>query len=84
MLATVKAAVEASGEKLRYSTALYSAYRDATLGQKLISDSIADGTPGQNLVPYVFFTNERDTSGKYHPMMVVVNYGNQASPNGLK
>ena len=84
MLATVKAAVEASGEKLRYSTALYSAYRDATLGQKLISDSIADGTPGQNLVPYVFFTNEMDTSGKYHPMMVVVNYGNQASPNGLK
>ena len=84
MLATVKAAVEASGEKLRYSTALYSAYRDATLGQKLISDSIADGTPGQNLVPYVFFTNEKDTSGKYHPMMVVVNYGNQASPNGLK
>jgi hypothetical protein len=35
-------------------------------------------------VPYVYFTNEKDTSGKYHPMMVVVNYGNQPSPNGLK
>lgn len=84
MLASIKTAVEASGEKLRYSTALYSAYRDATLAHKLVSDSIADGTPGQNLVPYVYFTNEKDTAGKYHPFMVVVNYGNQASPNGLK
>ena len=84
MLASIKSSVEASGEKLRYSTALYSAYRDATLAHKLVSDSIADGTPGQNLVPYVYFTNEKDTAGKYHPFMVVVNYGNQASPNGLK
>ena len=84
MLTSIKSAVEASGEKLRYSTALYSAYRDATLAHKLVSDSIADGTPGQNLVPYVYFTNEKDSAGKYHPFMVVVNYGNQASPNGLK
>jgi hypothetical protein len=84
MLASIKSAVEASGEKLRYSTALYSTYRDATLAHKLVSDSISDGTPGQNLVPYVYFTNEKDTAGKYHPFMVVVNYGNQASPNGLK
>jgi hypothetical protein len=84
MLASIKTAVEASGERLRYSTALYSAYRDATLAHKLVSDTISDGTPGQNLVPYVYFTNEKDTAGKYHPFMVVVNYGNQASPNGLK
>lgn len=84
MLASIKSAVEATGEKLRYATALYSAYRDATLAHKLVSDNIADGTPGQNLVPYVYFTNEKDTAGKYHPFMVVVNYGNQASPNGLK
>ena len=84
MLATIKTAVEASGESLRYSTALYTAFRDAALSHKLVSDSIADGTPGQNMVPYVYFTNEKDTSGKYHPMMVVVSYGNQASPNGLR
>ena len=88
MLATIKAAVEANGEKLRYSTDVYSAYRDAALATKLVSDSIADGTPGQNLVPYVYFTNEYETSSTgakiYHPFMVVVSYGNQASPNGLK
>lgn len=84
MLASIKTAVEASGEKLRYAPALYTAFRDAALKNTLVSDSIADGTPGQNLVPYVYFTNEKDTSGKYHPMMIVVSYGNQASPNGLR
>ena len=88
MLAAIKTAVEANGEKLRYSTDVYTAYRDAALATKLVSDSIADGTPGQNLVPYVYFTNEYATSSTgaktYHPFMVVVSYGNQASPNGLK
>jgi hypothetical protein len=83
MLATIKTTVEASGGKLRYAPAVYTAYRDAALATKLVSDSIADGTPGQNLVPYVYFTNEKDSSNVYHPFMVVVSYGNQASPNGL-
>jgi len=84
MLSSIKTAVEASGETLRYSTALYAAFRDGALRTKLVSDGIADGTPGQNMVPYVYFTNEKDTLGKYHPFMVVVSYGNQSSPNGLK
>jgi hypothetical protein len=83
MLASIKTTVENSGGKLRYAPAVYTAYRDAALATKLVSDSIADGTPGQNLVPYVYFTNEADSNGFYHPFMVVVSYGNQASPNGL-
>ena len=83
-LTSIKAALEANGEKLRYAPALYSAFRDAALATKLVSDAISDGVPGQNLVPYVYFTNEQDSAGKYHPFMVVVNYGNPASPNGLK
>ena len=83
MLASIKTTVEASGGKLRYAPAVYTAYRDAALATKLVSDSISDGTPGQNLVPYVYFTNEKDASNVYHPFMVVVAYGNQASPNGL-
>ena len=84
MLATIKATVEASNETLRFSTDVYTAYRDAALATKLVSDSIADGAPGQNLVPYVYFTNEQDTSGRDHPFMVGVSDGNQASPHGLK
>ena len=84
LLASIKTTLEANGEKLRYAPALYTAFRDAALKTALVSDAISDGTPGQNLVPYVYFTNEQDSSGKYHPFMVVVNYGNPASPNGLK
>ena len=83
-LTSIKSALEANGEKLRYAPALYSAFRDAALATKLVSDAISDGVPGQNLVPYVYFTNEQDSAGKYHPFMVVVNYGNPSSPNGLK
>lgn len=82
-LESIKTQVESSGEKLRYSTSVYKTFREAALATKLVSDSIFDGTPGQNLVPYVYFTNEKDNSGKYHPFMIVVSYGNQASPNGL-
>ena len=84
MLASIKKTLVANGEALRYDTALYTAFRDRALTSKLVSDSIADGAPGQNLVPYVYYTNEKDSSGSYHPFMVVVTYGNQASPNGLK
>ena len=84
MLDSIKSTVESSGEKLRYSTSVYKTFRDSLLATKLVSDSLSDGTPGQNLVPYVYFTNEKDTTtGKYHPFMVIVSYGNQASPNGL-
>ncbi len=83
-LTTIKSEVEGNGSTLRYAPALYTAFRDALLANKLVSDAISDGTPGQNLVPYVYFTNEMDTAGKYHPFLVVINYGNQASPNGLK
>jgi len=82
MLATIKNSL-AAGESLRYDTSVYSAFRDGLLASTLKSDAIADGTPGQNLVPYVFFTNEKDASGSYHPYMVIVSYGNPGSPHGL-
>jgi hypothetical protein len=84
MLASIKTAVEASGEKLRYPVALYTAFRDQALATKLVSDSVSDGTPGQNLVPYIYYTNEQDSLGKYHPFMIIVSYANQPSPNGLR
>lgn len=83
-LAMINTAVVNNNGSLRYSPELYSSFRDALLATTLVSDSISDGIPGQNLVPYVYFTNEMDSSGVYHPFMVVVSYGNQASPNGLK
>ena len=83
-LATIKTTLASKGEKLRYDPAVYTAFRDAALATKLVSDAVADGTPGQNLVPYVYFTNEQDSSGNYHPFMIVVSYGNPSSPHGLQ
>jgi hypothetical protein len=84
MLASIKSTLEANSETLRYAPAVYTAFRDGALAAKLVSDGIADGTPGQYMVPYVYFTNEKDTTtGSYHPFMVIVHHGNQSSPNGL-
>ena len=84
MLASIKSTLEANSETLRYAPAMYTAFRDGALAAKLVSDGIADGTPGQYMVPYVYFTNEKDsTTGKFHPFMVLVHHGNPSSPNGL-
>ena len=73
----------ASGESLRYDIKVYAAFRDGLLASTLQSDGISNGELGQNLVPYVFFTNEKDSSGVSHPYMVIMSYGNPGSPHGL-
>lgn len=73
----------ASGESLRYDIKVYAAFRDGLLASTLQSDGISNGELGQNLVPYVFFTNEKDSNGVSHPYMVIMSYGNPASPHGL-
>ncbi len=77
------AAIKATGTKLRYDTSVYAAFRKALLANTLVSDAISNGTPNQNMVPYVWFTNEQDSSLVYHPFMLIVTYQNQSSPNGL-
>ena len=68
---------------LRYSPSVYTAFRDALLSSELVSDAVADGTPNQKLVPFVYFTNEQDSYGCYHPFMVIVTYGQSSGPHGL-
>lgn len=82
-LLTIPTKLASQGANLRYSTDLYTAFRDAALAGKLASDAVADGVPGQNLVPFIYFTNEKDAQGLYHPFMNVVTYTNPGSPNGL-
>ncbi|HAZ40673.1 MAG TPA: hypothetical protein DCY52_00230, partial [Methylococcaceae bacterium] len=82
-LVTIPTKLSSQGANLRYSTDLYTAFRDAALAGKLASDAVADGVPGQNLVPFVYFTNEKDSQGLYHPFMNIVTYTNPGSPHGL-
>ncbi len=83
MLAAISTAATQNNFSLRYSTAVYSAFRDGTLINTQVSDSVFDGVPGQHSVPYVYFTNEQDSSGAYHPFMIIVSYNNAPTPNGL-
>jgi hypothetical protein len=82
-LANISVSLAAQGEKLRYPISLYTAFRDAALSGKLASASVADGLPGQKLVPFVYFTNEKDKSGHYHPFMNIVSYTIPGMPQGL-
>lgn len=82
-LTTIPTTLSIQGEKLRYSTTLYSTFRDAALAGRLSSATPADGTLGQKLVPFVYFTNEHDDNGSYHPFMNIVTYTIPGSPQGL-
>ena len=83
MLSSIAAAATTNNFSLRYSTEIYASFRDAMLSNTQISDSLFDGITGHWSVPYVYFTNEKDTSGSYHPMMVIYTYTNLPYPNNL-
>ncbi len=82
-LLSIPTALTTQNTKMRYAPALYNAFRDSALSKTLISDAPADGTPGQHLVPYIYFTNEKDSAGSYHPFMNIVTYTNHSFPHGL-
>ena len=82
-LLAIPAKLATQNTKMRYAPALYNAFRDSALSKILVSDAPADGTPGQHLVPYIYFTNEKDSAGSYHPFMNIVTYTNHSFPHGL-
>ena len=68
---------------LRYDPLLYLSFRKAILSSLLESNTIVNGVLGMNLVPYVYFTNESDENGDYHPFMVIATYAITDKPNRL-
>ena len=89
VLATIVTSVSQQGNSLRYSTSLYKSFREKALQMTLKSNSVGNGTVGQNTVPYVYFTCEADTvgiygiAGTYHPFMCIASFGISDRPNGL-
>ena len=83
MLSAIKTDLEAVGSSLRYTKAVYTAFRNALLKTTLTGETIVGGSVGQNTAPYVFFTNEKDDSGTMHPFMVIASYSIQDRPNRL-
>jgi len=83
MLSAIKTDLEAVGSSLRYTKAVYTAFRNALLKTTLTGETIVGGSVGQNTAPYVYFTNEKDDSGTMHPFMVIASYSIQDRPNRL-
>jgi hypothetical protein len=82
MLDDIFSTVNEENNSLRYDKAVYKAFRTAALKTTLGCNSIADGTIGQNTVPYVYFTNEV-LNGVHHPFMVMASYSISDKPNRL-
>ena len=83
MLDSIYANVRSQGNSLRYDLSVYKSFRSGALNTTLGCNSIADGTLGQNTVPYVYYTLESDSSGKSHPFMVIASYSISDKPNRL-
>ena len=77
------AEIFATGTSIRYEKSLYTSFRDAMLQTTLQSYGIVNGELGLNTVPYVFFTNEKDDDGEYHPFMVIGSWSISDKPNRL-
>ncbi|MDB3917385.1 hypothetical protein N9357_02850 [bacterium] len=83
MLKQITSDLVGSGESLRYSPAVYLAFRNGLLNTKLKGSTTVNGVIEQNTVPYVFFTNEMDGSGVRHPFMVLTSYSITDMPSRL-
>ena len=83
MLKQITSDLKDSGESLRYSPAVYLAFRNGLLNTKLKGSTTVNGVIEQNTVPYVFFTNETDDSGVRHPFMVLTSYSITDMPSRL-
>jgi len=83
MLDEIESSLTANGESLRYDKSVYTAFRNGLLSQINNTDSIANGERGQNTVPYVYYTNEQDEQGNYHPFMCIASYSITDRPNHL-
>ena len=83
MLDTISTTLQSEGSSLRYPKNVYMVFRDAALSYIQKSGDVIDGSVGQNTVPFVWFSNEMDSSNKHHPFMNISSYSVPDGPMGL-
>ena len=83
MLSAIQEAVEGEGNSLQYDPSVYIAFRNGLLNTTLQCNTIVNGEVGQTTAPYVYFTNETDDDGVYHPFMVIASHSIADKPNQL-
>ena len=75
MIDTIATHLAAQGSQMRYPKEFYLAIREGFLKRTLVTSEAMDATMGELTVPYVYFTDEVDSDGNYHPFMVVATHG---------
>ena len=75
MLQEIDTALKNQGSQTRYPKEFYSTLREAMLRRVLLVEESNDGNIGDLTIPYVYFTNEMDENGNYHPFMVIASHG---------
>ena len=83
MLSQIKSDLASSGGALRYDSSVYLAFRSALLKTKVTGETIVGAPIDLNTAPYVYFTNESDSSGVRHPFMVIFSWSITDRPNRL-
>jgi hypothetical protein len=83
MLNQIEAVLSANGESLRYDKALYLAARDNMLSHTVSAIDEVNAVLGERLIAYIYFTMAKDSSGVYHPFMVVGAHNGSGGPNFL-
>jgi hypothetical protein len=71
----IEAALASQKSQMRYPREFYLAFREGLFDRVLQSAESVDAVIGTLTVPYVYFTNAQDTSGNYHPFMVIATHG---------
>lgn len=71
MLDEIEDALEGQGSQLRYPQEFYLTLRDGMFERVIQSSESYNGVMGELTTPYIYFTNETDSAGDYHPYMVI-------------
>ena len=79
----IEAALTNAGESLRYPKELYLTVRENMLSHTFGAVDEVNAELGESTIPYVYFTNAQDSSGVYHPFMVVGTRNGTGGPNFL-
>ena len=71
MLNSIETALSSQGSQLRYPREFYLALRSGMFERVVQASESFNGVMGALTTPYIYFTNETDSAGDYHPYMVI-------------
>ena len=71
MLDAIEIALAAQGSQTRYPRQFYLALREGMFERVIQSSESFNGEMGDLATPYIYFTNETDDAGDFHPFMVI-------------